>query len=861
MKSFAKQSVFLIIMLPIFAMAQVKLPVLHDSLFSTYYHQQWTLFQALPQTSGTTVFLGNSITDGGEWSEMFNDIGIMNRGISADISAGVLHRIEHIAKQKPSKIFLLIGTNDLARDISTDSLIKNILLINAYLKQESPATKLFIQSILPVTDVYGKFSSHTNKTDSILKVNRRLSAEAANFHYTFINLYPFFCSSNGRLNAKYTNDGLHLLGEGYLLWKHLLYPYLYGLQQKASLIPLPQILNWKDGFFPLYKCREIIADKNSLANEAEALQKSLAEKGWQTDIKSRTDNKETNIELRLASPALPNTSNEAYTLKVTENKILITANNAHGIFNGIQTLRQLMRDGVMVDACEITDWPAFSWRGYMIDVGRNYMSMDLLKEQIDAMALSKLNVFHFHPTEDIAWRIAIKQYPQLTEPEYMLRNKGMYYTTAEIKELIDYCKKKHILFLPEIDMPGHSAAFKRAMNTDMQSDSGLLIVKNILKEFCETYDVPYIHIGADEVKITNKNFVPEVTAYIESFGKKVIGWQPGGNFTNSTIRQLWMEDKSHLSNNSNIQFIDSRHLYLNHMDPLEAVVTIFNRKIGDKEKGDASVLGGTICTWQDRAVSKDEDIIAMNPVYPGILAFGERSWRGGGQSGWITNIDDGDKKGFIDFENRLLDTKKQFFKNQLFNYTRQANQVWKLYGPYNNAGDVKKQFLPETKNWNEAKAKVYKEQTGGTIVLKHWWAALIKGAIDNPKDSTTWYATTKIWADEEGEKKFWIGFYNISRSQSTNSPPQNNWDVKGSAVWVNDILIDPPKWKRPGQTGNLEIPLIDEGYEYRAASIIHLKKGWNSVLIKAPIGSFAGPNWNNPVKWMFTFVMKDSGDE
>ncbi|HRD43774.1 MAG TPA: beta-N-acetylhexosaminidase, partial [Ferruginibacter sp.] len=180
--------------------------------------------------------------------------------------------------------------------------------------------------------------------------------------------------------------------------------------------------------------------------------------------------------------------------------------------------------------------------------------------------------------------------------------------------------------------------------------------------------------------------------------------------------------------------------------------TIFNRKIGDKEKGDATTLGGTICMWPDRAVAKEEDVLRMNPVYPGMLAFAERIWRGGGKAGWIANIDDGDKKGFIDFENRLLDNKKQFFKHKIFNYAKQSNLVWKLYGPFENGGDVKKQFFPESKNWSEAQAKVYKEVTGGSIVLRHWWAPLIKGAIDNPEDSSSWYATTKIWADEDGEK-------------------------------------------------------------------------------------------------------------
>ncbi len=204
-----------------------------------------------------------------------------------------------------------------------------------------------------------------------------------------------------------------------------------------------------------------------------------------------------------------------------------------------------MRDGLFVDGCEILDFPAFSWRGYMIDVGRNFMSMDLLKQQIDVMAQYKLNVFHFHATEDIAWRFESKLYPALNAPENMLRNKGSYYTVENIKELIAYCKERFITFVPEIDMPGHSAAFTRVFKTDMQSDTGMVLLKNLLKEFFETYNVKYLHIGADEVKIHNKNFVPEMTSYIESFGIKTIGWQPGGNFLKSTLRQLWMDDNGH----------------------------------------------------------------------------------------------------------------------------------------------------------------------------------------------------------------------------------------------------------------------------------------------------------------------------
>jgi N-acetyl-beta-hexosaminidase len=243
-------------------------------------------------------------------------------------------------------------------------------------------------------------------------------------------------------------------------------------------------------------------------------------------IKKHAALNEVHIVLQAGLPQSYKENKEAYGIDVESNVVRLSANNSHGIFYALQTLDQLSRSGIMIPACHILDQPAFAWRGFMTDVGRNFESVQLLEQQIDIMSRYKLNVFHFHLTEDIAWRLAVARYPQLTAPENMLRNKGMYYTVSDMKELIEYCKERYITLVPEIDMPGHSAAFKRALGFDMQSDSGLAVVKNILQEFCATYDLPYIHIGADEVKISNKNFVPEVTALLESLGKKVIGWQP-----------------------------------------------------------------------------------------------------------------------------------------------------------------------------------------------------------------------------------------------------------------------------------------------------------------------------------------------
>lgn len=630
---------------------------------------------------------------------------------------------------------------------------------------------------------------------------------------------------------------------------------LLAKAQSLPLIPQPSHVVLKKGVVAINKVKTIFIASESLKKEALILQKILKEAGIPVIIntKKRTNN-EPFIALRHLNVVQ---DKEAYTLNITENYITIEALSGAGIFYGIQTLKQLINTRKVLITAEINDSPAFAWRGYMVDVGRNFQSMALLKQQIDIMAAYKLNVFHFHFTEDIAWRLAIKKYPKLTDSANMLRNKGKFYTEAEFKELIAYCKDRYITLVPEIDMPGHSASFKRAMGVDMQSDSGIHILKNILTEFFATYDVPYFHIGADEVKIINKNFVPEITAFVESFGKKTIGWEPGGNFSKSTIRQLWMDDAGLTAGNSDIKYIDSRHLYLNHMDPLESVVTLFNRQLGDVDKGNAQALGATLCLWPDRVVTKEEDAITMNVVYPAMLAFAERAWRGGGYAGWVANMNlNGGValQEFKDFETRLIAHQKGYFNQLPFPYQQQADVKWKLFGPFNNEGDLGKEFYPELPAFDFEKEKPDLNAIGGTLILRHWWAPKIRAVLPTPAENTTWYAFTKVWSDKATVKEFWIGFSNPSRSQATDSPLAGTWDNHQSEIWLNGKLIPPPVWQRAGQKGDLEIPLIDEGYEYRKPLSLHLKKGWNIIRIKAPIGTFKGKNWNNPEKWMFTFI-------
>lgn len=622
--------------------------------------------------------------------------------------------------------------------------------------------------------------------------------------------------------------------------------------EEPALIPMPQKISWKEGYFDLYTAKSIFIGAPGLRPEALKFQHFLRTKGIEIPIKMRADGQPA-IELQLRTLSVPHLEKEAYTIDISHNGILITANTDHGIFNAFQTFQQLTT-GPNVKACQIVDWPAFEFRGYMVDVGRNYQSLPQLFEQIEAMARYKLNVFQFHPTEDVAWRLQVKKYPQLTNAEFMTRDKGKFYTTEDLKQLIRFCEERHITFIPEIDMPGHSAAFRRAMGVDMQSEEGLAIVKEIVREFSDTFNLRYLHIGGDEVKITNPDFLPQVIALAETLGRKTIGWKPGGNIGKNTIRQLWMgSEKVH----EDFEYIDSRHLYINHMDPFESVATLFERKIGDRAHSDKNLLGGILCLWHDRKINTENDLLVMNPVYPSMITFAERSWLGGGYDTWTTNIDPANEKrlsNFKAFEERMLEHKRIYFSDKAFPYVKQADMVWKLFGPFENKGDLTREFSPEDPDFDLADSSPALEALGGTVILRHFWAPQVKGVLPIPAENTTWYAYRRFWSDVDTTANLWAGFNNLSRSYASNAPGQSTWDDRASKLWFNNKLIDAPLWKNAGNKANLETPLIDEGYEYRPPVKIEIKKGWNVLKVKVPVGRFKGADWNDPVKWMFTAV-------
>ena len=278
-------------------------------------------------------------------------------------------------------------------------------------------------------------------------------------------------------------------------------------------------------------------------------------------------------------------NNNQYQLIITDNRIKIKG-NAEGIFNGVQSLIQLIpinQKDLRIQALEINDSPRFSYRGMHLDVGRHFFSVEFVKKYIDFLALHKFNTLHWHLTEDQGWRIEIKQYPLLTQTG-SCRNQTLigpygtgqydgnkycgYYTQEQIKEIVKYAAARYINIIPEIEMPGHSMAALtsypflgctkgpyKVMETWGVSDdvlcagndSTFTFLENVLNEVMQLFPSKFIHIGGDECpkerwhdcplcqkKMKENNlknehelqsyFISRIEKYLNSKGRNIIGW-------------------------------------------------------------------------------------------------------------------------------------------------------------------------------------------------------------------------------------------------------------------------------------------------------------------------------------------------
>ena len=183
-----------------------------------HYTQRVAQFEEEPVTTGRIIFLGNSITEGGNWPQLLGDSTVVNRGIGGDITFGVLERLDDIARRRPSKLFILIGINDIGKDIPDAVIADNVRKIIEHIRTESPATTIYLQSLLPVNPAYLGFPQHYDKEDHVLRVNKMLRTVAQVTQSRFVNLFPLFMDAQERLDEQYTGDGLHLNAKGYAVW-------------------------------------------------------------------------------------------------------------------------------------------------------------------------------------------------------------------------------------------------------------------------------------------------------------------------------------------------------------------------------------------------------------------------------------------------------------------------------------------------------------------------------------------------------------------------------------------------------------------------------------------------------------------
>ena len=247
-------------------------------------------------------------------------------------------------------------------------------------------------------------------------------------------------------------------------------------------------------------------------------------------------------------------SGEAYELEITPQKLILRAGKTAGWRNAIQTLRQLVpaqslaaktEATITLPCLQIRDEPRFAWRGLMLDCGRHFFSKDFIKKYLDVMALHKLNVFHWHLTDDQGWRLQIERYPRLTEIGAWRgkgdKREGGFYTQDDAAEIVRYAAARSITVVPEIEMPGHSMAALAAYPN--LSCTGVLFevptewgvkkdvfcagneatyefLENVLDEVTRLFPSEFVHIGGDEVPKDRWKTCPKCQALMKATGLK-----------------------------------------------------------------------------------------------------------------------------------------------------------------------------------------------------------------------------------------------------------------------------------------------------------------------------------------------------
>lgn len=195
--------------------------------YTELWGQRAALYNMLGVDSTSIVMFGNSLTHGGEWAQLTGNQRVVNRGINGDVVQGLKDRIDAVTDGRPQKIFLLIGANDVSHNLTADSIATSIGELIDLIRRRTPGTRLYVQSLLPINNVdYRRYKAMDGKEQVIRDINTLLQPIAESRGARYIDIHNSLTDANGNLRANLTNDGLHLLPEGYAIWVDILRPYL-----------------------------------------------------------------------------------------------------------------------------------------------------------------------------------------------------------------------------------------------------------------------------------------------------------------------------------------------------------------------------------------------------------------------------------------------------------------------------------------------------------------------------------------------------------------------------------------------------------------------------------------------------------
>ena len=396
-----------------------------------------------------------------------------------------------------------------------------------------------------------------------------------------------------------------------------------------------------------------------------------------------TDAAQAKLVVRAEHPAkepLELGEDESYALEITPAGAKITAPTDLGVAHGLQTFLQLVSttaDGFAVPALSIQDKPRFPWRGLMIDVGRHFIPLDVLKRNLDGMAAVKLNVFHWHLSDNQGFRVESKEFPKLTE----MGSDGLYYTQAEVRDLISYAQDRGIRVVPEFDMPGHSTAwfvgypelasgpgpyeierkwgvFDPAM--DPTEERTYKFLDKLIGEMAALFPDKYFHIGGDEVNGKQWAANPRIQAFMRAHGLKnnqdlqayfntrvqkivskhgkiMVGWDEilRPDLPKDIVVQSWRGQES-LADAATLGYrgLMSFGYYVDLMwpawqhyavDPMTGAAA--NLSPEEKQR----ILGGEACMWSEYVSPENID----SRIWPRTASIAERFWSSQG----VTNVD------------------------------------------------------------------------------------------------------------------------------------------------------------------------------------------------------------------------------